>query len=135
MTYLIFILITLVLLGGFFALTRYEAEHGMRFFAPFRARLDQNVEHVEFILTHVDITTFLRNEIIHFAHRIGHDSVHLSLIVVRAVERSLTRLVRYFHTRRAEDTAPRESARAFVKTLADFKSNLKATHPEISDIQ
>lgn len=135
MAYLIFIFITLVLLGGFFALTWYETERGMRFYAPLRARLDQNVEHVTFILTHVDLAAFLRDEIRHFARRIGHDSVHLSLVVVRATERLLTRLIRYFHTRQAVDVAPRESARAFVKTLSDFKGSLKATHPEISDIQ
>jgi hypothetical protein len=133
MAYLIFILTALVLLIGFFALTWYETEHGVRLYGPLRTRLDRNVERIEFILGHVDLGAFLRDEIHHFARRIGHDSVHLSLIVVRAIERLLTRLVRYFHMRQAVDAAPRESARAFVKTLSDFKGGLKATHPEISD--
>ena len=133
MAYLIFIFVTLVLLGGFFALTWYETERGVRLAAPLRTRLDRSVEHIAFILTHVDLAAFLREEIRHFARRIGHDSVHLSLVVVRAVERLLTRLIRYLHMRQAVDTTPRESARAFVKTLSDFKGSLKATHPEISN--
>ena len=135
MAYLTFVLTALILLGAFFALTHYETRRGMRLFAPLRTRLDRDVERVEFVLTHVDLAAFLRDELRRVAHRIGHDIVHLSLQVVRAVERLLTRLIRYFHTRQAVDTTPRESTRAFVKTLSDFKSRLKATHPEISDIQ
>ena len=135
MAYLFFILVTLALLGGFFALTWYEAERGVRLLAPLRARLDRKVEHIEFVLTHVDLAAFLRDEVRRLAHRIGHDIVHLSLQAVRAVERLLTRLIRYFHTRHAVDVAPRETSRPFVKTLADFKGRLKATHPKISDIQ
>ena len=135
MAYLFFILVTLALLGGFSALTWYEVEHGVRLLAPLRARLDRKVEHIEFVLTHVDLAAFLRDEVRRLAHRIGHDIVHLSLQAVRAVERLLTRLIRYFHTRHAVDVAPRETSRPFVKTLADFKGRLKATHPKISDIQ
>lgn len=134
MTYLIFILITLVLLAGFLVLTWHETERGTRVFAPLRARLDRNVERIEFILTHVDLGVFLRDEIHHFAHRVGHDSVHLSLQVVRAIERLLTRLVRYFRTRQADDVVPRESARVFVKTLSDFKMHLKTTRPDVPEI-
>lgn len=135
MFHIILILITFVLLGGFFLLTSYETEHGVRFYAPFRSRLDRNVEHIKFIWENVDLGAFLRDEVRHLARRIGHDAVHLSLFLVRAVERLLTRLMRYFHMRQAIDTAPRESTRAFVKTLSDFKDGLNATHPEISDIE
>ncbi|HQT82987.1 MAG TPA: hypothetical protein PLW99_02465 [Candidatus Paceibacterota bacterium] len=134
MAYLIFVLVALVLLGGFFLLTRYETEHGVRFFAPLRARLDRNAERLAFVLAHVDLAAFLRDEVRRLMHRLGHDAVHLSLQAVRAVERVLTRLIRHFHTRHAIDVAPRETARPFVKTLSDFKGRLKATHPEISDI-
>jgi len=132
---LIFILVAIVLLVGFLALTDYEARRGARFNAQGRARLDSTVERVEFILEHVNLGVFLRDEIRHLAGRIGHDVVHISLIVVRAAERLLTRMVRRLRTHPEVDTAPRETAREFVKTLSDFKGNLKATHPEISDIQ
>ncbi len=132
--YLIFILITLVLLVGFFVLTEYEARRGARFFAQGRARLDQNVERVEFVLAHVDLGAFLRDEIRRLAGRLSHDIAHLSLQSVRAAERLLTRLVRHLRVRHAVDAAPRESTREFVKTLSDFKGRLKATHPEIQEI-
>lgn len=133
MAHLILVIAAVALLAGFFALTRYEARRGIRFYAPQRERLDQSVERIEFILAHVDLGEFLRSEIRHLVSRIGHDAAHLSLLAVRFVERLLTRLVRRLRADPEVDTAPRETAREFVKTLSDFKDNLKATHPEISD--
>lgn len=122
------------LLIGFVALSDYEVRRGARFFASFRTRLDQRVEQVEFIITHVDFGSFVRSEILRIGSIIGHDIVHISLQVVRITERLLTRLVRYFRTKHAIDPSPRESTREFVKTLSDFKGGLKSTHPDISDI-
>jgi len=135
MTYLILILATLVLLAGFLALTRYEAKRGARFFVPLRTRLDQGIEHIEFILAHVDVGAFLRDEIRGFARRFAHDSVHFSLQVVRAIERFLTGLVRHSRMRQAVDIPPRESARTFVKTLSDFKVHLKTVRPDPPHLQ
>ena len=135
MAHLLFILITLALLAGFFALTWYEARRGTRFFEPLRSRLDRNVARSEFVLQHVDFSAFLRTEIYRIANRIGHGIAHLSLQGVRAVERLLTRLVRHLRTQRIPDAAPRESAREFVKTLSDFKGRLRETRPEVPDIQ
>lgn len=131
---LIFILTTLALLAGFIALSGYEEKRGMRFFAPQRARLDKNVARIEFILAHVDFGAFLLEEARRFAARVGHDIAHISLLAVRAAERLLTRAVRYLRTPHVADSTPRESARGYVKTLADFKDRLKATHPKIPDI-
>ena len=135
MTHLILIVATLALLIGFLALTSYEARNGARFYARYRYHLDRIIGRIEFILENINFGEFLRDEIRHLASRIGHDIAHFSLIVVRAIERLLTRLVRHLRTRPEIDTAPRETAREFVKTLSDFKDNLKATHPEITDIQ
>lgn len=128
---LIFILITFALLIGFFTLTLYETRNGVRFFASERARLDRNVERTEFILEHVDLGAFARDEVHRLAARVSHDVAHLSLQMVRVAERLLTRLVMYLRTRRAVDTAPRENVREFVKTLSDFKGSLNAVHPEV----
>jgi hypothetical protein len=133
--HLIFTIVSLALLVGFFILTRYETRRGTRIFASDRARLDGVVGRVEFILQHVNFGVFLRDEIRHLASRMGHDIVHISLLIVRSAERLLTRLIRHLRTHAEVDTAPRETAREFVKVLAEFKGNLKATHPEISDIQ
>ena len=135
MAYAIFILASLLFLIGFFVVTNYEMRRGIRFFAPLRARLDHAVAQVEFVLMHVNLAAFVHDEIRHAAHRIGHDIVHLSLQAVRAIERLLTRLVRYLRPSHTVDTAPRENVRAFVKTLSDFKGQLKAIHPEVTDIQ
>jgi len=130
-TLLIFILITFGLFIGFFALTKYETSHGVRFFADERTNLDKRVAHVEFILEHVDLAAFARDEVRRLVARVSHDVAHLSLQAVRAAERLLTRLVMHLRTRRAVDTAPRENVREFVKTLSDFKGTLKAVHPEV----
>lgn len=131
MAHLVFIVITLALFSGFFVLTDYEARRGVRFFAVRRERLDQNVERVGFVLHHVDFSAFLREEIRHLVMWVSHAVAHLSLQVVRTVERFLTRLVRYLRSKHAVDTTPRENVREFVKTLSDFKDQLKSTHPEV----
>ena len=132
---LIFILVTFGLFVGFFALTKYETSHGVRFFADERATLDKSVAHIEFILEHVDLAAFAREEVRRLTARVSHDVAHLSLQAVRATERLLTRLVMHLRTRRAADIAPRENVREFVKTLADFKGTLKAVHPEVKEIK
>lgn len=134
MGYLIFILITLVLLGGFFVLTNYEARRGVRVYAAHRDRLDKTVERIEFVLQHVDLGSFLRDEMRHLIARLSHDIAHLSLQAVRATERLLTRLVMHLRSKHSVDTAPHGNVREFVKTLSDFKGGLKATHPEIKEI-
>lgn len=135
MASLIFILITFVLLGGFFVLTGYEARRSVRVFSAQRASLDHTVERIEFVLQHVDLGAFIRDEVRHLVVHLSHYIAHISLQAVRAAERLLTRLVRYLRSRHADDTAPRENVREFVKTLSEFKGQLKSTHPEISDIE
>lgn len=132
---LIFIFISCALLASFFVLTQSEARRGTRFFAQERTSLDRSVERIEFILEHVDLGAFLREEVRRLAARVSHDIAHLSLQAVRATERLLTRLVMHLRTRHAVDAAPRENVREFVKTLSDFKGGLRATHPEIGEIQ
>lgn len=137
MIYSVFILISGVLLIGFFVLTWYEKRHGVRLLAEKRAQLDQNVARIEFIWTHIDLGAFARDELRRAMSFIGHHGIHISLRGVRTVERFLTRLARHFRTQRAPSNAfpaPRESTRTFVKTLTDFKGRLKATHPPVSDI-
>ena len=131
---LIFILSTVILLVGFFVLSQHEVRRGTRVFALERNRLDEYTGRVTFILEHVNFGSFLREEINRLAHRVAHDVAHLSLVAVRATERFLTNIVRYLRARRAVDLTPRENAREFVKTLSDFKEQLKETPPEIPDI-
>ena len=116
-------------------LTKSEMRTGGRFFALERSRFDAHIERIEFIIAHVDLAAFARDEIRHAINSVGHAIVHFSLQVVRSVERLLTRLVRHLRVRHEDSAAPRESTREYVKTLSDFKDTLEATHPEISDIK
>ncbi|MFH1178380.1 MAG: hypothetical protein V1711_01475 [bacterium] len=134
MGYLIFILVTFLLLVCFFVLSDFETKRGIRLFASRRTRLDENVEQIEFILKNVDILAFLKEEMLRVMHLIANTIAQLSLLAVRATERFLTRLVRYLRTRRAIDTVPRENAREFVRTLSDFKGHLETTRPEVPDV-
>jgi len=134
MVQLVFIFITATLLAGFVALREYEVQRGERLFSGVRARLDHDVDRIEFILEHVDLAAFLREETQQMLGRVSHSIAHISLQVVRAIERLLTRLVRYLRVKHVVEPSPRESTREFVKTLSDFKDGLKKTHPEISDI-
>ncbi len=135
MANLVLILVTLALLCGFIALTWYEDRRSTRVFAAQRARLDARVSRLEFIIEHVDLSAFLRDEVRRIAARVGHDIAHLSLQAVRFTERLLTRLVRHLRVHEEIDLTPRESARPFVKTLSEFKDRLKAAQPEAQEIQ
>lgn len=132
---LISVLGTLALLVGFVVLTRYEVQHGVRFFVNSRARFDGFIGRIEFIIEHVDLLAFVRDEVHHAVMSLGHQIAHLTLQAVRAVERILTRIVRHLRTKHEEEVAPRETAREFVKTLSDFKETLNAKHPGIESLE
>lgn len=134
MGHLVFMVSAIGLLAGFLAVTRYEAHRGARFFEAQRIRFDRYVTRIRFIIDHVDFGAFFIEESHRIVVRVGHDIAHIFLVVVRAIEKLLTRAVRHFRSRRA-DAQGRESVRGYVKTLIDFKDRLKATQSDISDIQ
>lgn len=127
-------LTTLVLLGGFVVMTTVERKRGQRVSEERRLRFDHFVARMAFIVEHVDFAAFVRDSLADLVRRLGHESVHLSLQLVRAVERGLTRVVRTFRAQQAT-LAPRETAREFVRSLSDLKEQLKAAPPEIPEIQ
>ena len=134
MAYLIFVIVAVVGLIGFFILSDYETRRGTRVFADERMRLDEQVQRVEFILANVDLAALVREESHRIIQRIIHDATHISLSAVRSVERLLTRLIKRIHMERTADTGSRENAREFVKTLSDFKEHLEITHPDVPDV-
>lgn len=133
MTPLILVGATMGLLAGFLGLTQIEAKTGRRYGA-WRTKLDEFVDRMLYIYTHVDLAEFVRDEVRHHIGRTGQAGLHLALTVVRWVERTLTRLMRYFRAHPDVNVAPRETAREFVRTLSDFKEELRTTPREISDI-
>lgn len=134
MTPLLIILVALVLLAGFFALTVHESRRGSRYAASGRAKIDAHVARASFILAHVDFAAFLREEARRIAGRLGHDFAHFTLQAVRMLERLLTRAVRRLRASQENGGVPRETSRAFVKTLSDFKEKLAETRPEVPEL-
>ena len=129
------ILATLVLLAAYILALVLEARRGARFGARYRERLDQLVVQTEFIMAHVDFTSFFRSE----AKRLGlyaiHESAHLALQAVRAVERFLTHVVKRLRLHPEAPLPEGASARHFVRTLSEFKGHLDTTRPEMSEVR
>lgn len=133
---IILILISLVLAGGFLALTQWERARGVRLLAPMRARLDREVERATFVLEHVDWNAYARDEARALATRVAHLVAHLSLRGVRSAEHFLTDVVRRLRARVASE-APAQgtsSTRPFVQALSGFKEELKAAHHPIPEL-
>ncbi len=126
MLLLILIGIVLVLLGGFLLLTAYERTHA-RVFARVRTRFDRMAARAFFIAKHVDWSGFTKHMLRSGTERIVHDIAHGVLVLVRFVERSLTRLVRVLRERRAgvltvrHDGVARKSIR---ETIRGFRKSL-----------
>ncbi|HUQ30456.1 MAG TPA: hypothetical protein VM103_02975 [Candidatus Paceibacterota bacterium] len=129
MLYLFTTLGTLALLGGFMAFTRFETTRGVRFFAAPRDRFDAQLNRIGFIIAHVDFAAWLRDEVRHIIERTGHAIAHLTLQVVRSVERLLTRVVKHFRTKESVREVPRESDRPFIGAMANFKAQLSIARP------
>lgn len=100
MTYIILIIVSLVLLGGFLLLARFEQKRGLRVAGAYRNRLDAKVSRATFILTHVDWGAFVRHLAGTALERVLHDIAHSILRIVRTAERLLTRAVKGLRERR-----------------------------------
>ncbi len=129
-----FIFISFGLLTSYIGFLLFESRRGTRFLVPHRVRLDRTIERSAFIFAHVDFASFAHEEAKRFTHRLTHDVAHLSLTSVRILERLLTRLVRHLRAKSISERTPQESARSFVRTLSEFKGQIKATRPDVSEI-
>jgi hypothetical protein len=126
MGYLAFLAAALVLFLGFLGLTRVEARRGARFLAPVRVELDKRARRVSFIVEHVDFPGFIRDTLRAAAARFAHDAAHGSLVVVRAVERLLTRAVRALRERGHGSAGRMPSAPThFVSRITHLKRELR----------
>ena len=109
MIYLLLILASIALFAAFLSLTIVAARTGTRVLAPIRTKLDKNVSRVSFVLTHVRWGSFISQLIQGFFERVLHDVAHVTLILVRFVERQLSNVVRYLRERRPNMLAPKPS--------------------------
>ncbi|HET9641230.1 MAG TPA: hypothetical protein VFP46_00025 [Candidatus Paceibacterota bacterium] len=132
MGHIVFVLVALILLAGFLGLTAFEERRGIRLFAEKRSKFDARIARMEFILENVDLWSFTKEEMLRLGHRLGHDFARLTLDLVRAIERLLTRLVRRLRPHRPLEETGGE-VRPFVKTLSDFKDRLKQAAEEGSE--
>ena len=123
MAFLIAIAISFLLLSGFLVLVRYETGHGTRYFASARARLDSRVEKAVFVARHVDWSAVVAHAVRSASARIVHDVAHAILIIVRILERLLTRIVRYLRASRQQAALTSDKKRFDMKaSLAQLRS-------------
>lgn len=128
MLYLILIGLSLILLGGFLALTAFERGRGLRVAGVYRNKLDAKVSRAAFIAAHVDWGAFTRHLLGTVLERVLHDVAHFILRIVRTTERLLTRAVKALRERRGI-TAPLETEaedQTMIKTgLARVRTALR----------
>ncbi len=104
MVFIILIGLSLMLLGGFLALTMLERGRGLRVAGTLRNRLDAKVSRAAFIVKHVDWGAFAKHLAGTATERVLHDIAHGVLRFVRSAERMLTRTVRTLRERRGLST-------------------------------
>ena len=124
MAYLIAILVSLALFGGFLFLTAFERARGVRVLAGPRAILDRRVARLGFVIQHVDWGAFLKHMVQSAFARIVHDIAQFTLMAVRFVERLLTRIVRSLREQRSTSEAPTPRVDGLRATLVYFRKNL-----------
>ena len=132
MPYIIAILVSLILLVGFLTLTGFEASSGNRIFVGVRKRLDRRVGQVGFILSHVDLGAFLRDAMRDGIERVLHDLAHASLVVVRLIERLLTRFVRQLRGREQAVTEEKPH-RTFREAVDHVKRTIRLKRISIKE--
>ncbi len=125
MIYLTLVTISVALLAGFLALTAREVKTGKRMFSGARERLDREAARIFFIVAHVDLAAFLRDVTQQVGKRIAHDAAHLSLVIVRFIERLLTRAVRALRAHQGQAQATQTSTSPFVRSMSDLKQKLR----------
>lgn len=126
MAYLIAIALAVLLFAGFLLLTRFERARGLRFFESLRNRVDEKTDKAVFVATHVDWSAFLSHFFRTLVARIAHDLAHASLIVVRVLERLLTRIVKYLRSARPQTPSIPEKPRFDMRaSLSQFRLRRK----------
>ncbi len=127
MAYLVFLLIALVLFVGFVVLTRQETRRGSRYFAAERMQFDADTERFITVFAHADFPTFVKSIVRALIARIAHDAAHGSLIVVRFLERLLTRAVRTLRIHHASVSVSTTASPSsdFVTAMKDLKQELR----------
>jgi len=127
MTYLILIAVSFLLLGGFLLLTAFERGRGLRVAGVWRNRLDAKTARMMFVVRHVDWGAFVRHLAVTAFERVAHDLAHATLVLVRALERLLTRMVKYLRERRGASPLPEDgtSERPVERAMLHVRAALR----------
>ncbi len=128
MSYLLGTSITLALVLLFVVILIIERSREQKFFPKTRARLDARVERALYILEHIDWGAFFGHVLKLSLEKIAHDIVHGVLLLVRTIERGLTRAIRVLRERLAYRSDSPEARDGFelTKTIQRFRKNLRS---------
>ena len=104
-----------------------ERKRGKTFFPRTRGRFDTNVARAVYVVNHIDWGAFFGHVLKLSLEKIAHDIVHGVLLMVRTVERSLTRAIRVLRERLAYRSDSSEATDGFelTKTIQRFRKNIK----------
>lgn len=131
MAYFVAIALPALLLGGFIALTRYEASRGTRLLAGRRSAFDSFVAKAAFVIRHVDWSAFLADTLKTLSTRVVHDIATVTLRIVRVIERFLTSIVRSLRSAKGQREALDERPQFDMRTLlARFRRTRKEAREE-----
>jgi hypothetical protein len=123
MSYLIAVLGSGLLLTAFLVLTWVETSKGARLLSGTRMRMDRHISRATYIVRHIDWGGFFSHVLKLSFERVAHDLVHAVLLVVRTVERTLTRAIRTLRERvalRTSGDVPVEGS-SLVATVSKFR--------------
>lgn len=127
MSYLLGTIITFAVVLLFVAVLLVERTRQRRFFPTVRARFDARVERTVYIIEHIDWGAFFGHVLKLSLEKIAHDIVHGILLMVRTIERSLTRAIRVLRERLAYRSESSHASEGFelTKTIQRFRKNMK----------
>ncbi len=128
MVLLILVSLSLTLFGGFLLVTAFESGRG-RVAGETRKKLDKYAARAWFIISHVDWSAFVKHLIRVSAERVAHDIAHTSLLIIRFLERLLTRAVRALRERRAGIAVSQKAPKTSLKLkemLQKFRKSKKS---------
>lgn len=124
MSYLLAILISGSILLGFVLILAIERGRGVRFFPITRKRLDARVARLFYIVEHVDWGAFFSHVLKLTIDKIAHDIVHGTLIVIRGIEKYLTKAIRLLRSRLAGHEGTETDGFQLKETIKRFRKSL-----------
>lgn len=129
MSYFIITSIAVGLLLLYVVVLVIERKRGKRFFSESRARFDARVSRVLYIIKHIDWGAFFGHLFKLSLEKVAHDIVHGTLLMVRTMERTLTKAIRALRERLAHRGASPLSPDEFqlTKLIRRFKKKVEPT--------